>query len=288
MKEKNRNTVIFIRNFVRAFADIYSDKQLSRASAALAYYLTMTLFPLVICLYSLLGSNYEKAMHALRLSENLFSAETLKIIEDFLLYVSSNYSTPMMLAGVLFLVTSASASIRILQSTIGEMQGEQRYEGISYLIASFILSLVFVAAMYFAITVMLTGERFLNWLGSFFPFLSIRHSWNTIRFIYLAAVEYAIVWLLYRFSMEKDKRYSIWAGTLAATVALVLVSMVYSAFLSASARYPMVYGSLASIILLMLWMYTCCLVIYCGCAFNIVLRDRKREKDTKETDEAPG
>ena len=40
----------------------------------------------------------------------------------------------------------------------------------------------------------------------------------------------------------------------------------------------MVYGSLASLILLMLWLYFCSLVIYCGAAFNIVLRDMKEAK----------
>ena len=38
------------RRFVRCFSRIYTGRRLSRASAALSYYLTMTFFPLVICL----------------------------------------------------------------------------------------------------------------------------------------------------------------------------------------------------------------------------------------------
>ena len=56
------------------------------------------------------------------------------------------------------------------------------------------------------------------------------------------------------------------------------VSVAFSAFIGASARYPLVYGSLASVILLMLWLYTCCMMIFCGAALNVALRDQHREE----------
>ena len=73
--------------------------------------------------------------------------------------------------------------------------------------------------------------------------------------------------------------YDTFPGAILATLAMVAVSYVFSAFIGASVKYPMVYGSLASLILLMMWLYFCSLVIYCGAAFNIVLRDMKREKN---------
>ena len=42
---------------LRAFAleawQLYSEKRLTRAAAAMSYHLTMTFFPLIICLYKL-------------------------------------------------------------------------------------------------------------------------------------------------------------------------------------------------------------------------------------------
>ena len=55
----------------------------------------------------------------------------------------------------------------------------------------------------------------------------------------------------------------------------VVVCVAFSIFISASAKYPLVYGSLASVILLMFWLYTCCLMIYCGAVFNITIRNIK-------------
>ena len=79
-------------------------------------------------------------------------------------------------------------------------------------------------------------------------------------------------------SCPKGEAYDTFPGAILATLAMVAVNFVFSEFIGASVRYPMVYGSLASLILLMMWLYFCSLVIYCGAAFNIVLRDMKREK----------
>ena len=91
-------------------------------------------------------------------------------------------------------------------------------------------------------------------------------------------IEYLLFWGIYLVSCKKGEAYDTFPGAILATLAMVAVSYVFSAFIGASVKYPMVYGSLASLILLMMWLYFCSLVIYCGAAFNIVLRDMKREK----------
>ena len=65
-------------------------------------------------------------------------------------------------------------------------------------------------------------------------------------------------------------------------VGMVVMSYVFSAFITASARYSLVYGSLASLILLMFWLYLCCQIIYLGAALNIAIRDVCGEPGSKE------
>ena len=55
-------------SFVKEFARLYTGKHITRSSAALSYYLTMTIFPLIICLYTMLGNRYRKAMTVLSLA----------------------------------------------------------------------------------------------------------------------------------------------------------------------------------------------------------------------------
>ena len=49
-------------NLLETIAELYAQKRIPRASAALSYYLTMTFFPLIICLYTMLGSSYDRSV----------------------------------------------------------------------------------------------------------------------------------------------------------------------------------------------------------------------------------
>ena len=261
---------------LRRWAGLYTEKRLTRASAALSFFLTSTLFPLLIILYTLLGSSPERIERIMGFARGLMAAETADTIGEFLGYVARNNSQSMMMAALILLLTSASAAVRTLQATIGELQGEPRYRGLTDFVFSLIFSLLFTAALYFAILVMLTGREFLAWFNGIFPIFDSTEAWQILRYPLLAAIEYAIICGLYLVSLPRKRRYAIRPGALLATAALVGVSVAFSAFIGASARYPLVYGSLASVILLMMWLYTCCLMIFCGAALNVALRDQHR------------
>ena len=111
-----------LKDLIRRVLDFYSKIQIPLASAGLCYYLTMTFFPLIICLYTLLGKNDEAVLQILAFVEDLISAQAMKTIRSFLTYVSENHSTAMFYAGLTLLLTSASAGARSMHATIGRMQ----------------------------------------------------------------------------------------------------------------------------------------------------------------------
>ncbi len=262
--------------FLNDLAALYSKKRIPRASAALSYHLTMTIFPLIICLYSLLGKSHSGALELLEMAESFLAANTLSFIHNFLDYVAAENSTAMLVAGLTVLVTSASAGVRTLQATIGELQGGQRYQGLMDFLFSVIFSLVFLAAMYFAVLVILTGEEILVLLGRILPFIDPGSSWKWLRFLVLAGIELVIYWGVYAVSKRPGDHYATLPGACVAAVGTVLMSVAFSVIIGASTRYPLVYGSLASVILLMYWLYICCQIIFIGAAFNVVLRNHKR------------
>ena len=258
---------------------LYGEKRIPRAAAALSYYLTMTTFPLIICLYSLLGNSYARAMQIVEFLNEFLSAETTRMIKSFLVYVSMSHSTAMFIAGLTVVLTSASAAVRTLQATIGEMQGGRRFQGLRDFLFSLIFSLAFLASMYFGIIVMFTGRDFIELLNGWLPFIDISSSWQWIRFLLLGGIALVIFCGIYQVSKRRCDRYRILPGALFATVGMVVMSWIFSVFIAASTRYPLVYGSLASLILLMLWLFLCCQIIYLGAALNIALWDVLGDKD---------
>lgn len=271
--------------FVRTFIDIFNGNRLTRAAAALSYYMTMTFFPVVIVLYTLLGNSYDKAMRIVAFAENLMAEETVSYIRDFLGYVAANNSTAMMIAGLTVLVTSASAAIRSMQFTIGDAQGGMRFQGIWGFIVSILISLLLIVAIYFGMLVMLTGRSVMNRLNELLPFIDISQSWNHMRFVILGGIMFLLIWGVYEYPKRKTDTYHTFPGAILSTLALVGVSIAFSVFIGASVKYSLVYGSLASIILLMMWLYTSSTVIYCGMALNLTIRDFKPEPRIKKTEE---
>ena len=79
---------------------LYLDRQVPRAAAAMSYYLTMSLFPLIVCLYTLLGRNYQTMLQMLELADRVVSPETTRYLKGFLLYVANHPGTGMLLAAV--------------------------------------------------------------------------------------------------------------------------------------------------------------------------------------------
>ena len=196
--------VRFVRNFIR----IYSDNQLPIASAALSYYFTMTFFPLIICLYTMLGNSYERAMRVLQFVRSFVSGETMSLIEDFMAYVAANNSPAMMVAGLVVLVTSASAASRSIQTTIGRMQGGVKFKAVMYFAFSIVFSLVLLAAIYFAVLVMLTGRQFIKFINELLPFIDISGSWNWMRFIVMGGIFFVLIWGVYEAAKRNIDDYS--------------------------------------------------------------------------------
>ena len=252
---------------------IYNDHRLPRAAAALSYYTTMTFFPLIICLYTLLGKNYLRVMEAMKFISRFISIDTINMLRSFVIHIARTGSNAMLIAGLTVLLTSASAGVRSMQSTIGEMQGGEHYQGLAGFLFSLVFSVIFVGAIYFAILVLFTGREFLKLINGWLPFIDIGGSWQWIRYLLLAGIIFVIVWAVYAVSKRRTDRYHTFPGAVFTTIGMVVMSILFSLFIAVSTRYSLVYGSLASMILLMFWLYLCCQIIYLGAALNIAIRD---------------
>ena len=104
-----------LMELVKAVYAIYMEKMVPRAAAALSYYLTMTIFPLIICLYALFGQNYEVAMNLINYLEQFLTPSASELIRSFLLHVAGTGGRTVLVAAITMLVLSASSAVRVLQ-----------------------------------------------------------------------------------------------------------------------------------------------------------------------------
>ena len=265
-----------IAEICRSIAEIYVTQHIPQAAAALSYFLTLTFFPMLICLYTMLGSLFPATEEVRGILSAFLPGKTVQTILDYLRYVSENLNTPMLVMALTVLLTSSSAAFRTIDREIAEMRGGGRFTGLFALIFSFFFSLILLAVVYFSVLLIVTGKWFLEFADRYIMFMNISDSWSWWRFVLLFLLLFTLICSVYRITAPQRGRVVLLPGTVFASAALVGVSIAFSAMIGASAKYPTVYGSLASVIVMMLWLYICGATLFLGAALNVALERTAR------------
>lgn len=263
-----------VKTIGEAMFGIFMDNNIPRAAAGLCYFLTLSFFPALICLYHMLGNLAPPTGQIMAFLDGLLPESTADTILDFLRYVSANRSDAMLFGALVVLATCASAAFRCVNNVTEEMRGVSRYSGFLEIVFSVIWSLLFLAALYLAAIFILTGKWFLELIDRKLMFMNISDAWSWARFLLLGLLLFTMLSGLYRVTAPqrgKGVPVRLLPGAVMASVALLVVSMVFSGVIGVSAQYPLVYGSIASLVLMMFWLYVCGIIIFMGNALNIVL-----------------
>ena len=272
-----RKTGRFVGDLKELF-EIYYDNHVSRSAAELSYFLTLSIFPTLICVHAMIVRFSPGITLTIDELRGFVPSETLDIISDYLKYVAVHNSRALLTAGILGMATTSAASFRSIHSIMGDIQGVSRFRGVFATLFSFVFSLIFMAAIYFGIIVMVTGSWLIGFINETFPMIAGLALWNVLKFPLMLVIFVLIIYGLYRITAPANLRGTFFRGAAAAAVILVLVSVLFSWFISMSTRYPLIYGSLASIIIFMLWIYICGQILIMGNALNVVIRRHKPQK----------
>ncbi len=271
--------------FAADMVNIYFTKRVSRSSAELAYFLILTFFPILICLSAFMGKLNLSSTALLDNVLDFLPEGVTAIFEEYLAYVNGNLSTPMLITGIVLAVLFASAAVRGLMNIMREIYGRGTFQPVGQFIASLVFSVLLLATIYLSLAVVVTGNWFFHLLGNLLGLEDLVDrfgTWQWIKYLFLLAVVFLFILLLYRFvaPLKKPRPSVVW-GALLAAIALAAASMLFSFFMSRSTRYSLIYGSLASVIILLVWLYLCGNILILGSAFNYVLDSHrhKRKKD---------
>ena len=272
--------------FVREMAEIYFSKNVGRSAAELAYFLILTLFPILICINAFVGVLNVNVESVLAVLESFLPPSLLGVVAEYLNYITINESPALLVAGIFMTLLFASGAMRSLMNIMDDIYGRKGYGGVWQIVVSVLFSLLLLVVIYVSIGVVLTGNWFFHLLERYLPlrFLDVTWDWQWIRFLLLFGMVFLLVLVVYLMAAPPGKpRAPVFLGALLASVALAAASAVFSLFIGMSSRYSLIYGSLASVIILLLWLYLCGNVLILGNVFNCVRYRRKKAKKVQET-----
>ncbi len=255
-------------------ADAYGRYGVARSTAALSYFLVLTLFPLLMCANFLIGSLHLDLEQILAGLSQFLPTAALSTILDYLNYAAATQSSTLLLACLFTILMCASAGLRTLLQTMDDLFAAPCRDGFRRLLLSFILSALFLPTMYLSVVVVLTGDWFFHMLEELLPrqllelipLSLLSHLWRWTRYLLLFCFVLLLVAAVYRLGIPKERvsRRGLWGFSAVTALAMVGSSAVFSWFIGMSSRYALVYGSLASLIILLVWLYFCGNILLLG------------------------
>lgn len=267
----------------------YLSHGVSIQSAALAFYLLFTLFPLMIFFSSLLGMLRLDLTAVLADLNRLLPREVVNFLEMYLTYVSRSPSTRLLLFGLFFSIYFPMRATNTLMRAVRTAYhlGPPRAP-VRHLLKTLLYTVMLIVTIVLTLVLLTVGEWLLGYATEHFglpPTLALL--WQRLRFPVMALLMYFALYLLY--AMAQDGRpplRNLWPGVLGALVGWMVASMFYSAYVENIAAYSLLYGSIGTAIVLLIWLYLTASVLIMGAELNGTLISLRREK-LSQTEQKP-
>ncbi|NBI66457.1 YihY/virulence factor BrkB family protein [Pseudoflavonifractor sp. 60] len=273
-------------SFAVETAQLFMQVGAPRWAAALSYFLTLTLFPLLVCVNYLIGLFHLDLEHLLSSLDQLLPAGALLVMTDYLRYVSASQSPALLWASLITILVSASAGLRTLLAAMDSLHSRHSVPVLRRVLTSVALSALFLLTVYLSVVVIFTGEWFFWLLEEHLPrglaelIPPLSGLWQWMRYLLLFCFVLLLVLIIYRAGTPKRAMRTriVLLSSVLAALAMVAASVLFSGFIGMSSRYALVYGSLASLIILLVWLYLCGNILLLGAVVGRVLEERMRGK----------
>jgi membrane protein len=260
------------------YKEIWDDRVLGRA-AELAFFLILSLFPLLICTLSLL-SFIPAARHvALEYFSQIMPQEAMQLIRKWVNDLVSERSSTVFSFGLIFTLWSASSGMAALMDILNlayEIPEDRR---------SFLKTRLVALVLTVALALMIVGGSILviyggvaaRWLLSQIESSEAYYwIWRGASYVMGALFLFLALQLTYNYAPNVDRSANrTWHGSAFGTIAILLSSYLFSIYLNYGPSYNATYGSLGAIVVLMIWMYLVGLIIIIGAEINSELLKAK-------------
>ncbi len=261
--------------------ELYHRCAVGQGAAALAYFLVLTLFPLLLCVNYCIGLFRLDLEQVLLSLQQILPQQVLTVLRDYLRYAARTQSGAVLLAALGTILLSASAGLRTLLHTLDRIWGEKPQRGIRRVAESVMLSVLFLLTVYLSLAVIFTGDWFFRLLERHLPqnlladvpLPALSGVWLGLRYVLLFGVMLLLVLLVYWVGSPPWVRgWRLMFSALATAVTMVGSSAGFAWMIGMSARYSLVYGSLASLIVLLVWLYFCGNILLLGAVADQIFR----------------
>ena len=277
-----KDTLRDIYDAVDEFSKGMSRRRITTYSAACAYYLFMSLIPMIMLLVSVIQYTPLTQDMILEAISDYVPDSLYEILNSI---ISSIYSGGRVALTISILLTiwSAAASMKALMRGMDSVYDAERHEDFFvFSLRACIYMVVFVLMLLLSFFVMVYGGQILQLLYNFLPHNGAV-DWlfdiaGYMRFIVVLAVLALVFSFTYWRMPARKLRYKAqWPGAVFCALSWAVFSVIFSFYVSVSNRFG-AYGLIGTVIVAMMWLYYCFYFLLLGGYINHFIDQRRAER----------
>ncbi|EPH99610.1 YihY family protein [Enterococcus faecalis 13-SD-W-01] len=279
--KKNKNLI----RFIETTRTRITDSEMGSTSVIVAYYLLLSIFPLLIAVGNILPFLHLDPEAVLTYVREVIPETVYQFLGPAIHDLLTQGSGSLLSLSALAALWSASRSITALQIAMNKAYGvEQRGNFIAVRLVSVIVIVLFLVAIVGVTIVLGLGQTILEWLDPIFHFSSeLIDVFQTLKWPVTLLVLFVIMYVIYLIVPNvKLKLKTIIPGTIFATIGWMLLSQVFSIYAKYFAANVGGYQIIGSFIVLMLWLNFAATIIILGGIINAVVQEYVTEENVEE------
>ncbi|MDE1549510.1 YihY/virulence factor BrkB family protein [Jeotgalibaca caeni] len=257
--------------------------ELGRQAAELAYYILLSLFPVLLALGNVIPLLPIPTDQVLEYVEMGVPAEVgsilLPILEDYL----SGGSGGAITIGVIISLWTASKAFSVFQRVLNQVyDSEVKRNFIIARIFSFFIAILLVSLLAVVAFLFVFGREILVLVQEFIPvdLVGVITTFEYFRWIVAFVVLIGMMAVVYFIvpNVNWPFKYSV-PGAILATVGFLLISQLFSLYISFAGGQAIGNGTIGVFIVLMIWLYLLGNVFILGGVLNVVIYDYLHEDE---------
>lgn len=260
-----------------------AEHEVSGYAAQLAYFLLMSMFPLILTLISILPVLPITLENLLLFVRDFIPAPAMGTVRFVLSEVISVNSEKTLSIGIVVTLWSASTGMNaIIQVMNRAYELEEKRHFLIVRLISVLLTIVMIIVFLFAFLLVLFGKHVgLLLFSKFHLGDDFLHVWESFRWVISSVILFLNFTALYFVTPSKKiSCKTVFPGALFSTAAWIISSLGFSFYVSNFATYTVTYGSIGVVIVLMLWLYLLSYTVILGGELNAYLDRRKKRTES--------
>ncbi|MDL2323577.1 YihY/virulence factor BrkB family protein [Ruminococcaceae bacterium OttesenSCG-928-A16] len=267
--------------WVLIFKTRFTQAEVSSSSVIVAYYLLLSLFPLLIAVGNILPMFNITPQSLLPYLNIIVPASLQSVLDPIVVSLLTTSSGGLFSISAIGLVWSASRGIGHLQKCMNKAYGVEPESGLVVKKGiSLLMVLVLLLLMVAFVLVFSVGQVVLDKLSEVFLWAEHLVAYlNDFKWPVAIVVIFVVLMLVYRITPDVKLRLrDVWPGSLVGLVGLLALTQLFTVYLQFVAGRVSSYGALGTFIVLMFWLNFSAIIILSGTILNATLYEYKYGK----------